>query len=314
VTKPVVVVGSLNLDLVVRPEKAPVAGETVFAPELARYPGGKGGNQAVAAARLGVPVAMVARVGQDAFGNELLESLRQNGVSVDAVSRSDTAGTGTAVITVDRTGQNRIVVVAGANSEVTPQLVQHHRDVIRSASVLLLQLEVPVESCVEAARIAAEAGVPVILDPAPAPEKPLPVELCRATWLVTPNETEAERLTGVAVRGAEGAAAAARALLAQGFERAVVKLGGEGAYLLARGEDEGLWIEPFRVPVVDTTAAGDAFAGGLAAALARGLALPEALRWASAAGALAVTRPGAQPAMGTLAELTALLEDKGVGA
>lgn len=313
-TKPVVVVGSLNLDLVVRPEKAPVAGETVFAPELARYPGGKGGNQAVAAARLGVPVAMVARVGQDAFGNELLESLRQNGVSVDAVSRSDTAGTGTAVITVDRTGQNRIVVVAGANSEVTPQLVQHHRDVIRSASVLLLQLEVPVESCVEAARIAAEAGVPVILDPAPAPEKPLPVELCRATWLVTPNETEAERLTGVAVRGAEGAAAAARALLAQGFERAVVKLGGEGAYLLARGEDEGLWIEPFRVPVVDTTAAGDAFAGGLAAALARGLALPEALRWASAAGALAVTRPGAQPAMGTLAELTALLEDKGVGA
>ncbi|HEY8348088.1 MAG TPA: ribokinase [Symbiobacteriaceae bacterium] len=310
-TKPVVVVGSLNLDLVVRPERAPAAGETVFAPTLERYPGGKGGNQAVAAARLGVPVSMIARVGNDSFGDELLASLQQNGVSTEAVTRSETAGTGTAVITVDRTGQNRIVVVPGANSEVSPDLVYQYRDLIRSAAVLLLQLEVPVDACIWAARIAHDAQVPVILDPAPAPSQPLPAELRKYTWLVTPNESEAESLTGVAVAGKKGAPLAARALLEQGFQRALIKLGGEGAFLLEQGAAEGIWVEPFSVKVVDTTAAGDAFAGGLAAALALGKDLPEALRWAAAAGALAVTRPGAQPSMGTLAELTALLETGG---
>lgn len=313
-TKPVVVVGSLNLDLVVRPERAPAAGETVFAPRLERYPGGKGGNQAVAAARLGVPVSMVARVGEDSFGDELIASLRENGVSTEAVTRSQTAGTGTALITVDKTGQNRIVVVPGANSEVSPKLVDRYRDLIRSAAVVLLQLEVPTDAVIWAAHTAADAGVPVILDPAPAPSEPLPEELRKYTWLVTPNETEAETLTGVTVNGRQGAPLAARALLEQGFQRALIKLGGDGAFLLEKGAREGTWIQSFPVKVVDTTAAGDAFAGGLAAALAMGKDLPEALRWASATGALAVTRPGAQPAMGTLAEVKALLENGGVDA
>nr|PZN73111.1 MAG: ribokinase [Bacillota bacterium] len=300
-----VVVGSLNMDLVVNPERAPAAGETVFAPRLDQFPGGKGANQAVAAARLGTPVAMVGRVGQDAFGDRLLESLRADGVNTGAVSRSAAAGTGTAVITVDATGQNRIVVVPGANAEVTPELVEAHRDLIASACALLLQLEVPVAACVRAAELAAAAGVPVILDPAPAPAEPLPESLRRHTWLITPNETEAAALTGVRVEGRRGAEEAARVLAAQGFRQVLIKLGGEGAYLFRGGE--GRWFDAFRVPVVDTTAAGDAFAGGLAAALCRGLELEDAVRWGMAAGALAVTRPGAQPAMGTLAELTTLL-------
>lgn len=303
--KPVVVVGSLNLDLVVNPERAPAAGETVFASRLDQFPGGKGANQAVAAARLSAPVAMVGRVGQDGFGDRLLESLRADGVGTEGVSRSATAGTGTAVITVDATGQNRIVVVAGANAEVTPELVEAHGPLIASASALLLQLEVPVAACVRAAELAASAGVPVILDPAPAPAEPLPVQLRKNTWLITPNETEAATLTGLPVEGRRGAEEAARTLAEQGWRQVLIKLGGNGAYLYRGGE--GRWYDAFEVPVVDTTAAGDAFAGGLAAALHRGMALEEAVRWGMAAGALAVTRPGAQPAMGTLAELTTLL-------
>lgn len=304
--KRVVVVGSLNLDLVVRPLRAPAAGQTVFAERMDQFPGGKGGNQAVAAARLSTPVAMIGRVGDDPFGRQLLDSLESDGVDTAAISRSATAGTGTALITVDATGQNRIVVVPGANAEVTPALVEEHRALIRSASVLLLQLEVPVESCLRAAEIAAEAGVPVILDPAPAPPVPLPVRLRELTALVTPNEMEATVLTAVAVEGRRGADEAARALAAQGFSRVVIKAGSEGAYLYQSGQGE--WIDAFPVRVVDTTAAGDAFAGGVAAALHRGFCLTTALRWGAAAGALAVTRPGAQPSMSTLGEMIASLQ------
>lgn len=306
--RPVVVVGSLNLDLVVRPEHAPAAGETVFAPRLDQFPGGKGGNQAVAAARLSTPTAMVGCVGRDGFGERLIQSLLADGVDTRPVLRSETVGTGTALITVDAAGQNRIVVVAGANAEVTPQVVEANASLIASASVLLLQLEVPVASCERAAQIAAAAGVPVILDPAPAPAGPLPARLRESVWLLTPNETEATALGGVPVRGREGAEEAARALAAQGYRRLVIKVGGEGAYLWTDGA--GTWFDAFTVPVVDTTAAGDAFAGGVAAALYRRCPLTEAVRWGMAAGALAVTRPGAQPAMGSLQELEALLRGR----
>ncbi|HYF91593.1 MAG TPA: ribokinase [Symbiobacteriaceae bacterium] len=307
--KHVVVVGSLNLDLVVRPRRAPAAGETVFAPALERYPGGKGGNQAVAAARLGVPVAMVGCVGADGFGDELVANLVADGVRISAVAHSETAGTGTALITVDATGQNRIVVISGANAQVTPSLVEQHADLIESAAAILLQLEIPVEACLQAAEIAAAAGVPVILDPAPAPPpgEPLPARLCELAWLVTPNETEASVMTGLPVEGRAGVPEVAAALRAQGFQRVIVKAGGAGAYLCT--DAGGIWYDSFQVPVVDTTAAGDAFAGGLAAALALGLPLEQAVVWGSAAGALAVTRPGAQPSMGTLAELKALIDE-----
>lgn len=306
--RPVVVAGSLNMDLVVRPLRAPAAGETVFAPRLERFPGGKGGNQAVAAARLGAPVAMVGCVGADGFGDELLANLGAEGVGVTAIARSSVAGTGTALITVDATGQNRIVVISGANGEVDAALVDRHADLLRSAAVLLLQLEIPVAGCLRAAEIACAAGVPVILDPAPAPSEPLPPGLRDLVWLITPNETEASVMTGLPVTGRTGVPEAAAALAAQGFRRVIVKAGAAGAYLLEGGQ--GRWFDPFSVPAVDTTAAGDAFAGGLAAALARGLSLEESVRWGTAAGALAVTRAGAQPSMGTLAELQALLEDR----
>lgn len=305
--KPIVVVGSLNLDLVVRPRRAPAAGETVFAPQLERFPGGKGANQAVAAAKLGAPVTMIGRIGSDGFGDELLSSLTRAGVDTDAVTLSETAGTGTALITVDgESGQNRIVVVPGANGEVTPALVDTYADLIRSASVLLLQLEVPLEACARAAQIAHAAGVPVILDPAPAPTEPLPEALRACTWLITPNETEAALLLGTPVEGSDGAEKAAAALAAQGFARVIIKAGGAGGCLYVNGQP--FRYSSFPVPVVDTTAAGDAFAGGLAAALAQGMDLEAAVRWGAAAGALAVTRAGAQPSMGTQAELLALLE------
>ncbi|HWI64498.1 MAG TPA: ribokinase [Symbiobacteriaceae bacterium] len=307
-SKPVVVVGSLNLDLVVRPHRAPAAGETVFAPQLERFPGGKGGNQAVAAARLGASVAMVGCVGTDGFGDELVANLVAEGVQVGAVARSAQAGTGTALITVDATGQNRIIVVSGANNEVTPALVDRHLDLIQSAAVVLLQLEVPVSTCLHVAEIAHAAGVPVILDPAPAPAEPLPARLRELVWLVTPNETEAAVLTGMPVEGRQGVPEVAAALAGQGYRQVIVKAGGSGAYLFTGGT--GHWFDSFQVPVVDTTAAGDAFAGGLAAALARGLSMEEAITWGSAAGALAVTRPGAQPSMGTLQELQTLLNSR----
>lgn len=306
--KPVVVVGSLNLDLVIRLQRAPAAGETVLAQRLDQFPGGKGGNQAVAAARLGTPVAMIGRVGQEPFGDRLMESLKADGVETGAVSRSARAGTGTALITVDATGQNRIVVIPGANAEVTPAVVEQHGALIRSAAVLLLQLEIPVEACLRAAEIAADAGVPVVLDPAPAPAEPLPVRLRALTSLVTPNVSEAMAMTGLRILGRKGAEEAAGALVQQGFRRVVIKAGGDGAFLYLNGE--GTWFDAFPVKAVDTTAAGDAFAGGLAAALERGFCLETAIRWGTAAGALAVTRQGAQPSMGTLAELMALLETR----
>lgn len=297
--KPVVVVGSLNLDLVVRPERAPAGGETVFAPALEQLPGGKGGNQAVAAARLGVPTYMLGAVGSDSFGDQVLGSLSAAGVDVSCVGRSATAGTGIAAITVDATGQNRIVVVPGANAELSPAWAEQHAGLIASASALLLQLEIPLETCLRAAQIASAAGVPVLLDPAPA--RPLPRDLAEVTWAVLPNEHEAEAISGVPVGGGAGAPAAAGALREAGFARVVVKLGARGAYLL--DGPEASWHEAFKVPVVDTTAAGDAFAGGLAAALARGLGFRDAMDWAMAAGAMAVTRPGAQSAMGSRAEV-----------
>ncbi|MFZ5827484.1 MAG: ribokinase [Bacillota bacterium] len=306
--KPVVVVGGLNLDLVIRLQRAPAAGETVVAERMSQFPGGKGGNQAVAAARLGTPVAMIGRVGEDSFGEQLVQSLGTQGVETGAISRSAGAGTGTALITVDATGQNRIVVIPGANADMTPALVEEHADLIRSAAVLLLQLEIPVDACLRAAEIAAGAGVPVVLDPAPASAEPLPARLRELTSLLTPNESEAQAMTGRRILGRKGVAEAAAVLAAQGFRRVVIKAGSEGTYLYANGV--GVWFDAFPVKVMDTTAAGDAFAGGLAAALERGFSLDAAILWGNAAGALAVTRHGAQASLGSLGELMALLETR----
>lgn len=306
----VAVVGSLNMDLVIKAPRLPEAGETVLGGAFATFPGGKGANQAVAAARLGASVAMVGRVGDDAFGRQLRDGLRREHIDASRIRSDSDAATGVALITVDEAGRNTIVVASGANMRVAAEDVNAARDLIASARVLLLQLEVPVEVVLVAAELAHAAGCQVVLDPAPAPLHPLPNALFRLLSVINPNEVEARALTGIAIANESDAARAAEALLAHGCQAAVIKLGDRGAYLAAGTQREA--IPMVRVEVVDTTAAGDAFAGGLGVALAEGRGLPAAVRFANMVGAFKVTRMGAQPSMPTRAELQEFARTRGL--
>ena len=304
----IVVVGSLNADLVVRAERAPEEGETVIGTSFARHPGGKGANQAVAAARLGAAVTMVGRVGDDPLAADLLASLEGAGADTSCVRRDSDAPTGVALIVVDARGRNRIVMVPGANHRLAPGDIDAVRDRVAAAHVLLIQLEIPLETVCHAVELAARAGVRVVLNPAPA--GPLPPEVLARVSVLTPNEVEAEQLTGVDPRDPRGAVEAARRLLDQGVGAAVITLGERGALLMeAAGPQAGqaVWIPAFPVAAVDTVAAGDAFNGALAVRLAEGAPLAEAARYASAAAAISVTRPGAQPAMPSREEVEAFL-------
>jgi ribokinase len=293
------VVGSLNADLVTRLERFPAPGETVTARDLAVHAGGKGANQAYAAARLGGRVAMLGCIGRDANGELLLQSLRGVGVDVSPVVRDDEAPTGLALIALDASGENQIVVVPGANARLTPELVQAHAARIAAAAVVLLQLEVPLDAVVAAARIARDGGATVILDPAPA--RPLPAPLLECLDFLTPNQSELQTLTG---RAAGGPPEPAARSLADG-RRVIVKMGEAGA-LLVEADRQSSW-PALRVEAVDATGAGDAFNAALAVALAEGRPLPDAGRLATAAGALCVTRAGAQPSMPTRQEVEAAL-------
>jgi ribokinase len=298
----VVVFGSINMDLVVRTPRLPTPGETLTGHTFFTAPGGKGANQAVACARLGVPTRMVGRVGDDLFGEQLRASLRSFGVQDDGVLTTP-GPSGVALIAVDDTAENTIVIVPGANGAVSIADIPRLEAVLDGARILLVQLEVPIETVVAAARAAHTRGVTVILDPAPA--LPLPDELYALADIITPNEHEAATLTGIAVRDDQGAIAAARALIARGARRVAIKLGARGA-LTADAEGEQFW-SPFTVTPVDTVAAGDAFNGGLAVALSEGRSFNEAIRWGLAAGALSVTRHGAQPSMPERNEVLTLL-------
>jgi ribokinase len=298
----VVVFGSINMDLVVRTPRLPTPGETLTGHTFFTAPGGKGANQAVACARLGVPTRMVGRVGDDLFGEQLRASLRSFGVQDDGVLTTP-GPSGVALIAVDDTAENTIVIVPGANGAVSIADIPRLERALDGARALLLQLEVPIETVVAAARAAHTRGVTVILDPAPA--LPLPDELYALADIITPNEHEATTLTGIAVHDDQGAIAAARALIARGARRVALKLGARGA-LTADAEGEQFW-SPFTVTPVDTVAAGDAFNGGLAVALSEGRSFDEAIRWGLAAGALSVTRHGAQPSMPERNEVLTLL-------
>jgi ribokinase len=280
----VAVVGSLNADLVVRVDRRPAAGETVLGGDLSVHPGGKGANQAVAAARLGARVLMIGAVGRDAYGDLLLESLRAAGVRAEAVRRADRP-TGVALIVVDRAGENSIVVAPGANAAVGPEAIRDHGDDLARAAVCVLQCELAATTVDAAAREAARRGTRVLLNLAPpAPVAPEVLALCDPLVL---NEHEATHVVGTDL-GAD----ATRALLSCGPRSVVLTLGSRGAVV-----DDGTGPIPVpapRVPVVDTTGAGDAFIGALAHRLARGDSLSEAARLAVRAGALAVTRAGAQ--------------------
>ena len=302
----VVVLGGINMDLVATADRMPLPGETLIGEAFLTYPGGKGANQAVAAARLGASVRMVGRVGVDTFGPLLLEGLRGEGVDVSGVAEDPERSSGVAMILLDADRQNYIVAVYGANMACDATQVRAVEHALQGADVLLLQLETPLETSLDAARLAREMGVRVVWDPAPAVA--LSGEAYSASDVLTPNQVEAEFLVGVKVTDAASAEAAADGLLELGANVVIVKLGEDGAYFASRDE-RGL-VSPFPVRVEDTVAAGDAFAGALAVALSQGWAMEESVRYGCAAGALAVTRSGAQDAMPTRAEVDALVESR----
>ncbi|MGW2228929.1 ribokinase [Streptomyces formicae] len=286
-TPHIAVLGSANMDLVAYVAKAPQRGETVTGREFRTVPGGKGANQAVAAARAGATVSMIGAVGTDAHGTRLRSALEHSGVDTDLLRTVETA-TGTAHIVVDDDGGNSIVVIPGANGTLTA-LAPGDEGLIASADALLLQLEVPLDGVLAAAQAARRHGVRTVLTPAPA--QPLPPELLAATDLLLPNEHEAAALTGIA----DDPRAAAGALLSQ-VPEVVITLGSRGSLYAARGADPVV-VPARRVTAVDTTGAGDTFAGTLAVALAEGNSVADALGWASAAAALSVQRTGASASM-----------------
>ena len=294
----VVVVGSLNLDLVVPVPRHPAPGETVLGGEVFRNPGGKGANQAVAAARLGQPTALVGRVGTDDAGRALLSSLREAGVDVARVLATDDAPTGMALITVDEHGENAIVVSPGANARLRPADVESAEPILRTARVVLLQLEVPMEIAVAAARSAAGT---VVLNPAPA--QPLPPALLGSVDVLVPNRSELAVLTGAGTEPRDDDQALRLAARIEG-PAVVVTLGAEGVLIVEGDQVERVPALP--VDVVDTTAAGDAFCGAMADALSRGSSLVEAGRWAARVAAVACTRRGAQASLPTRDEVLAL--------
>jgi ribokinase len=291
----VLVIGSLNADLVVRAPHFPKPGETINGEDLHIIPGGKGANQAVAAARQGASVAMIGRVGKDSFGPFLVENLRSDHVDVSHVLADDSA-TGTAIIVVDSNGQNSIVLSAGANGNVSAQDIN---GLDLEAKVLLLQLEIPLESVIHAAKWGRQKGMTVILNPAPA--RDLPDELIANVDYIVPNETELNLLTGIPVTDVSSAEQAAKVLLERGAKNVIVTLGSKGALLISSHQVKQ--VDAYKVNVVDTTAAGDAFIGGFASALLRNLEIEEAVKYANACGALATTKFGAQPSLPTKEEI-----------
>ena len=303
---PILVFGSINMDLVARAPHLPAPGETLTGRSFETIPGGKGANQAVACARLGVETRMVGRVGGDGFGRRLLDGLAAAGVDGRAVAVDTGTSSGVALITVDDAAENSIIVVPGANGRVDESDLGRLEEALPGASVLLLQLEIPLPLVLAAAQAAHDRGLRVVLDPAPA--QPLPGALFPLLDFLTPNETEAAVLAGFPVDSPQAAGRAAAALQARGARNVIVKMGAQGVYALLDGEES--LFPAFHVEAVDTVAAGDAFNGALAAALSEGRSIEQAIRWGLAGGALSVTRRGAQPAMPSRDELQAFLQSQ----
>lgn len=301
----IVVIGSANTDLVVKTDRMPSPGETVLGGRFMMAGGGKGANQAVAASRLGGVVTFVARVGRDLFGEQALAGYRAERMDVRHVTCDENAPSGVALICVDRAAENSIVVAPGANERLSPQDVDRAEPEIAAADFVVLQLEIPLPAVVHAAEVAERHGVPVILNPAPAAA--IPDELLRRCYLLTPNRSECAMLTGMPVTDAADVERAADALLARGVRHVVVTLGGEGS--LVKGPDCCERVAARQVEAVDTTGAGDTFNGALAVALSEGRPLREAVRFATAASSIAVTRMGAQSSVPMREEVDALLSE-----
>lgn len=299
----IVVLGSFNTDLMSRTPHLPKPGETVMGGPFAMGAGGKGCNQATAAAKLGLRVAMVARLGDDAFAQIAMDNFKQNGVLAEHVITDAQHHTGVALIEVDDKAENSIVVAPGANEYFTQVEIDHIKPLIEQSKILLMQLEINQDAIDYAAKIAHEAGVTVVLNPAPA--RALSDALLGCVDILTPNETEAEILTGIVVRTVQDAEQAARALQARGVTDVIITLGANGSYWL--GADGGMHIPSMPVDAVDTTGAGDAFSGALCAGLAQGKAMQDAIALATAVAALSVTKVGTSPAMPTQQEVDAFV-------
>lgn len=303
----IVVVGSFNMDLVVRLPTIPRPGETLLGGVFATYPGGKGSNQAVAAARLGGEVTMIGRVGADAFGDQLLRMARSEGIDTRFVGIDPNEATGVALIEVDAQGQNSIAVASGANFTLTAADVASAFADLERVDLLVMPLETPIDTIVTAAELARKAGARVVLNPAPAQH--LSPELLKNVDMLIPNEHEAAFMAGIEIRSSQDAHQAAAHLLRSGPRSVIITMGNHGALIAEAAQPENVYTQTsaFSVKAVDTTAAGDGFVGALAVASGEGLSLPAAARFASAAAAISVTRAGAQPSLPSRAEVEEFL-------
>jgi ribokinase len=308
--KKIVVVGSSNTDMVVQLGRLPAPGETLLGGRFTMAAGGKGANQAVAASRAGGEVSFIARVGRDDLGDRALAGLVKEGIDLRGVARDTSESSGVALIWVSADGENSIAVSPGANGRLSSAQVLRSKKAFFGASIVLLQLETPLASVQTAARVAREAGARVILNPAPA--QPLPSALLRNVSILTPNESEAELLTGIRVTTDASAARAARRLHERGVETVIITLGSRGAFV--SGESLNERVPGFPAEAIDTTGAGDVFNGALAVALAEGLALRSAVQFANAAAARSVTRRGAQASAPGRSAILRLLASRKRGA
>jgi len=303
----VVVVGSLSQDIVVSTPRLPVKGETIRGSDFGMFAGGKGNNQAMAAGRAGAKVTMIGRVGADAFGEMLIDTLKKNNVDASHMVQDKEAGTGIAMITVDADGDNSIIIAQRANLNLCDKDIEKADDVFSASKILLMQLEVPNEADAFAAKLARKHGTFVALNPAPAPvDGKLPKELLENVDAIIPNQTEAELMTGVKVTDEKSAVAAAQELKKLGPKNIIITLGELGALLVEDGKEPAM-IASYKVKAIDTTAAGDAFCGAMAAAYAAGETLANAVKFGCAAGALATTKMGAEPSLPNKEEIEKLV-------
>jgi ribokinase len=302
----IAVVGSINMDIVAFSDEYPRYGDTQFGHKLFINPGGKGANQATACAKLGKETIMIGRVGNDAFGQLLLDTMAGNGINTLHVGRSSSQSSGTAIITIDQTAENTMLVIKGANDELSIRDIDEASELIRKCQILLVQMEVPVETVVHAMAKAREHGILVVLDPAPAQNVTL--NSLQFADVITPNRQETRILTGIDVTDEKSALAAAQYFEKQGIGKVVIKMAEKGSFVYERGHYA--FVEGIRVTAVDTVGAGDSFAGALAVAMADGKSLMEAVRFATIVSALKVTRIGAQEGMPALDDVKWFIAEK----
>ncbi len=306
--KKIVVVGSSNTDLIIKVSEIPRPGETLLGGEFMTFPGGKGANQAVAAARAGGDVIFIASVGNDAYGEEAIKGYRLDNINTEDIKVCKGVPSGIAMITISAKGENAITVASGANAELRPADLEEAEEAFLEADYMLIQLETPLETVQKAVELCAEFNTLVILNPAPAAD--LSDEILKRVSILTPNETEAERLTGISVGDEPGAAAAADALHKRGIPTVIITMGAAGAWLSDRATGTRIMVPGFKVEVMDSTAAGDTFNGQLAVALSEGMKLEDAILTAHGAAALSVQKLGAQSSIPRREETNSFLKEK----